>query len=86
MRSQFSSSKVLFVYITSNLFRFHPSGTCGAFDIMSEHCQNNMDSCREFFDYCMKRSQAEKDGRSLEPDLRYVLPGLGKDTVDSIIP
>ena len=52
---------------------------------MSEHCQNNMDSCREFFDYCMKRSQAEKDGRSLEPDLRYVLPGLGKEKVVSTL-
>lgn len=49
--------------------RYHPSGTCDSFDVMSPHCKDNMDSCREFFEYCTRKSQAEKDGRSLEPDL-----------------
>jgi len=50
--------------------RYHPAGTCEQFNIMSEFCKTEVQSCKDYITkYCIEKMQAESEGRSLEPDL-----------------
>ena len=50
--------------------RYHPAGSCDNFNMMSDYCREQLQSCEDYLiKYCKEKLQAENEGRSLEPDL-----------------
>ena len=68
------NSKVLGIHpkygVVKRKNRYHPAGSCDNFNMMSDYCREQLQSCEDYLiKYCKEKLQAEKEGRSLEPDL-----------------